>query len=129
MTSPVPTSDPAFPTEMLGLAASVCAEYYRLYPDTDERYGGRGRAYCSHDNAYLAAWIINAVALGSPAILARDVQWLADLLAARDFPMDRFVRNLELVAAAVAANGLAPAPAVEAIVRPVADAIVGTSDR
>ncbi len=125
MTSPIPTSDPAFPSHLLELAESVCAEFYRLYPDTDERYGGRGRAYCAHDNAYLAAWIANAVELGSPATLARDVQWLADLLAARDFPMDRFVRDLELVADAVAAADLATADAVESIVRPVADAILG----
>ncbi len=125
MTSPIPTSDPAFPGHMLDLAESVCAEYYRLYPDTDERYGGRGRSYCAHDNAYLAAWIVSAVELGSPATLERDVRWLADLLAARDFPMDRFVRNLELVADAVAGDGLAPTAAVESIVRPVADAILG----
>lgn len=125
MTSPIPTSDPTFPGHMLGLAESVCAEFYRLFPNTDERYGGRGRAYCTHDNAYLAAWIVSAVELDSPATLARDVTWLADLLAAREFPMDRFVRNLELVADAVAADGLAPALAVETIVRPVADAILG----
>lgn len=127
MTSPIPTSDSGFPSHMLDLAESVCAEYYRLYPDTDERYGGRGRAYCAHDNAYLAAWIVSAVELDSPASLARDVRWLADLLAARDFPMDRFVRNLRLVAAAVVADGLAPAAAVESIVRPVADGILGAA--
>jgi hypothetical protein len=110
---------------MLDLAESVCAEYYRLYPDTDERYGGRGRAYCAHDNAYLAAWIVNAVELRSPATFARDVQWLADLLAARGFPMERFASNLELVADAVAAAGLAPLGTVQSIVRPVADAILG----
>lgn len=124
MTSPIPTSDPAFPSHMLELAESVCAEYYALYPDTDERYGGRGRAYCAHDNAYLAAWITRAVELGSPATLARDVQWLADLLAARGFPMDRFVQNLELVAAKVSAQGLAPRETVELVIRPVADAIL-----
>lgn len=124
MTSPVPTSDPGFPGHMLELAESVCSEYYRLYPDTDERYGGRGRAYCAHDNAYLAAWIVNSVELDSPAMLAHDAQWLADLLAARDFPMERFVRNLELVADAVVNAGLAPAAAVESMVRPVADAIL-----
>lgn len=110
MTSPIPTSDPAFPGHMLALAESVCAEYYRSF------------------NAYLAAWIVSAVELGSPATLARDVRWLADLLAARDFPMDRFVRDLELVADAVVTEGLAPAAAVESIVRPVADAILAGFD-
>lgn len=125
MTSPVPTSDPAFPNHLVGLAETVCDAYYAAYPDTDERYGGRGRAYCVHDNAYLAAWLIRAVELESSAILGRDVRWLADLLEARAFPMDRFAHNLELVASAVVEAGLSEAGAVEATLRPVVDGLTG----
>ncbi len=119
MTSPVPTTDSRFPSELLPLAERVCAAYYAEFPDTDERYGTRGRAYSAHDNAYLAAWVLQGIELGSPATLERNVRWLADLLTARGFPLDRYARNLELVAAAIVDGGLAPASAVRDITGPV----------
>ena len=118
MTSPIPTTDAGFPSELLPLAERVCAAYYAEFPDTDDQYGARGRAYCAHDNAYLAAWVLQGIELGSPATLERNVRWLADLLAARGFPLDRYARNLELVATAIVEGGLAPAEAVREITAP-----------
>lgn len=118
MTSPVPTSDPGFPGEFLVIAERICERYHAEYPDTDERYGARGRNYCAHDNAYLVAWMLQAAALAAPSILERNVRWLADLLAARGFPLERYARNLQLVADAIVEAGLATAGDIQTVVDP-----------
>ena len=102
MTSPVPTTDPRFPAEWLEVAEGICERYYAEFPDQDARYGDRGRAYCAHDNAYLVAWMIDALGVAGEASFARNVDWLRGLLEARGFPMEAFRRNLSLVGDAVA---------------------------
>ncbi len=72
------------------------------FPDHDARYGARGRAFCAHDNAYLVAWLVDSLELAGLDSFGTNVEWLRDLLAARDFPMNGFWRNLELVGEAVA---------------------------
>ena len=124
MTSPVPTSDPGFPGEFLEIAERICERYYAEYPDTDERYGARGRNYCAHDNAYLVGWMLQAAALATPAILERNVRWLADLLAAREFPMERYARNLQFVADAIVEAGLGTAGDIQSVVGPTLAALV-----
>ena len=119
MSSPVPTTDPAFPAQWLEVAEGICDRYYAEFPDHDERYGERGRAYCAHDNAYLVAWLVDALGVAGHASFARNVAWLRGLLEARNFPMEAFQRNLELVSEAVAR--LRPDDAVT-IARLVADA-------
>ncbi|CAN5641720.1 hypothetical protein BH23CHL8_BH23CHL8_23640 [soil metagenome] len=104
MTSPVPTSDPHFPSRWLPLAEEICARYYAEFPDHDERYGARGRDFCAHDNAYLVAWLADALESGSEPGFITNVEWLRSLLEARGFPMDAFRRNLELVGEALAAT-------------------------
>lgn len=101
MTSPVPTTDPQFPSRWLSIAQTVCDRYYGEFPDHDERYGDRGRRYCAHDNAYLVAWLVDALDAAGPELFAINVEWLRGLLEARSFPMDAFRRNLELVGEAV----------------------------
>jgi hypothetical protein len=103
MSSPVPTADPQFPSQWLGVAQGICDRYYGEFPDHDERYGDRGRNYCAHDNAYLVAWLVDALEAAGPASFATNVEWLRGLLDARGFPMDAFRRNLQLVGEAVTA--------------------------
>ncbi len=100
MTSPVPTTDPLFPSRFLPMAEQICAAYYAEFPDHIERFGERGRAFCAHDNAYLIAWLVDDLD-GQPGSFVRNVTWLAGVLEGRAFPMDAFARNLELVASAV----------------------------
>lgn len=100
MSSPVPTADMNFPGEWLEVAEGICKRYYAEFPDHEERYGERGRAYCAHDNAYLVAWLVLALD-GIPGAFHRNVVWLRGVLQARDFPMEAFHRNLELVGEAV----------------------------
>lgn len=116
MTAPVPTTDPLFPTQWLPLAERICERYYREFPETDARYGDRGRAYCGHDNAYLVAWLVDALDTAGPDSFRTNVSWLRGLLDARGFPMDAFRRNLDLVAEAVGEERPADAASIHALV-------------
>lgn len=102
MTSPVPTTDPLFPSRWLALAETICARFYVEFPDHDDRYGARGRAFCAHDNAYLVAWLVDALDTAGSASFRTNVAWLRTLLEARGFPMAAFTRNLGFVGDAVA---------------------------
>jgi hypothetical protein len=102
LTAPVPTTDPLFPSRWLGVAERVCERYYAEFPKHDAQYGGRGRAYCAHDNSYLVAWLVDALDTAGSDSFTRNVTWLRGVLTARGFPMDAFRRNLELVGDAVA---------------------------
>ncbi len=102
MTSPVPTTDRQFPMGWVSGAEGICDRYFAEFPDHDERYGGRGRSYCAHDNAHLVAWLVDALDIAGPGSFAKNVKWLQGALEARGFPMDAFRRNLQLVGEAVA---------------------------
>lgn len=102
MTSPVPTTDPLFPSHWLQVAERICERYYAEFPDHDARFGDRGRKYCAHDNAYLIAWLSDALDTAGADSFRTNVVWLHGLLRSRGFPMDAFHRNLELVGEAVA---------------------------
>jgi hypothetical protein len=81
------------------LAREVCRRYYEEFTDEDERYGEAGRAWCVHDNQWLLSWA--ALDLAGLDDMSAQVRWLAGVLAARDFPVERLARNLELAADAV----------------------------
>jgi hypothetical protein len=53
-----------------------------------------------HDTRYILSWAI--AELNGFEALGRQVDWLARVLAARGFPLDRLARNLELSAAVLA---------------------------
>jgi hypothetical protein len=85
------------------LAREVCRRYRVEFPDEEERYGEAGRAWCVHDNQYLLHWAL-LDARGTTR-LRDQVAWLARVLAARDFPLDRLARDLEICAEVVGASG------------------------
>lgn len=115
MRSPVPTSDPAFPGQFLALAEQVCRRYFAEFPDHVERYGERGEAFCAHDNAYLVAWLVQALELDARELFVSNVRWLRDVLLARNFPAAAFERNLELVAEVVSAERPQDGQRIEAL--------------
>ena len=78
------------------LADEIARRYFEEFPDDLERYGEVARDWCRHDNLYVLAWTIGDLA--GHRMLARQVDWLAGLLAARDYPLERLARNLELAA-------------------------------
>jgi hypothetical protein len=72
----------------------VCRRYREEFPDEQERYGDAGNAWCVHDNQHLLNW--GAGNVRGLIEMNPEVAWLADVLQARDFPVDRLVRNLEI---------------------------------
>ena len=82
------------------IAREICAHYRTEFPDEEERYGPAGIEWCLHDNLYLLAWAIQDRRDGTVR-LDEQAAWLARILAARDFPVSRLVRDLEIAAEVV----------------------------
>lgn len=51
--------------------------------------------WCLHDNQYLLAWAVQD-ARDATVVLSDQATWLAGVLKARDFPIARLARNLEI---------------------------------
>ena len=85
--------------ELRVLAQEICARYRAEFPDEEERYGDAGMAWCVHDNQHILNWaVIESNGLGG---LEPKLGWLAGVLAARGFPLERLARDLEIAAAVV----------------------------
>ncbi len=82
--------------DLVRVARATCASYDAEFPDERERYGPAGAEWCRHDCQHLLNWAVLSVTVD----LDFDAQlaWLARVLAARDFPLDRLARCLELLA-------------------------------
>jgi hypothetical protein len=81
------------------LAIAVCDRYRAEYPDEEERYGEVGMQWCRHDNQHLINWAV--LDAQDYAALDEQVAWLAKVLEAREFPLDRLARNLDIAAGVV----------------------------
>ena len=89
--------DEAGGLDLRELAQRVTDRYGAEFPDEDERYDPKvWRAWCRHDTQYLLQWAVLDVE--GTTSLERQVAWLAGVLEARDFPVDRLARTLELAA-------------------------------
>ena len=102
--SGAPAPETADGVDLRALGELVTNRYGREFPDEDERYDPAiWRAWCRHDAQYLLQWAI----LDADGTISLDEQvaWLARVLSARDFPLDRLARTLELCADAVATVG------------------------
>ena len=97
MPSGAPPPEDAGGLDLRELAIEVTERYAAEFPDEDERYEPKvWRAWCRHDTQYLLQWaVLDAEGATS---LGRQVDWLAGILAARGFPLDRLARTLELAA-------------------------------
>ena len=84
------------------LAADVCARYRAEFPDEEERYGEAGDLWCRHDNQHLINWA--ALHTQGYVVLDEQVAWLAKVLEAREFPLDRLARDLDITAEVVRAR-------------------------
>ena len=99
------------PVDLVALAAEVCERYRAEYPDEEGRYGEAGSQWCRHDNQHLLNWaVLHTLEYVS---IDEQVAWLAKVLEAREFPLDRLARDLD-IAAEVVAERLAGADAVAA---------------
>ena len=84
------------PVALLPLAEEVCRRYREEFPDEQGRYGDAGVAWCVHDNQHILNWSIGAA--NGRVDLHRELAWLARILEARDFPLDRLARDLDIAA-------------------------------
>ena len=97
MPSGAPAPEEAAGLDLRAMAQRVTDRYGEEFPDEDERYEPKvWRAWCRHDTQYLLQWaVLDAEGATS---LQRQVDWLAGILDARGFPLDRLARTLELAA-------------------------------
>jgi hypothetical protein len=90
--------------DLRALAEEVCRRYRAEYPDEEKRYGDAGIAWCIHDNQHLINWaVVDCNGYGG---FAQQVEWLAGVLAARDFPLDRLARDLVIAADVLEDDGV-----------------------
>jgi hypothetical protein len=79
------------------LAGALTAALYADMPQLLEKYGERGRLRCAEDMRFNLEHLAPAVGLAQPALFAGYVQWLAELLRARNVGTDEVARSLELM--------------------------------
>ena len=85
--------------ELRALAQEICTRYRAEFPDEEKRYGHAGIEWCLHDNQHILSWAVTEVnGFGG---LERQLAWLAGVLEARDFPLERLARDLEIAAEVV----------------------------
>jgi hypothetical protein len=87
------------PLRLRALAEEICRRYRAEFPDEQERYGNAGIAWCIHDNQHILNWAV--LETRGFIDLEERLAWLARVLEAREFPLPRLARNLELAAAVV----------------------------
>jgi len=82
------------PIDLQILAGAICDRYHAYYTDEAERYGPEAQAWCRHDNQWLLSWAVGDVQ--GVTDLEDQVCWLARVLHARHFPLERLAHNLRL---------------------------------
>ena len=81
---------------LVEIARRTCEAYDKEFPDERERYGPAGLEWCRHDVQHLLNWAV--LSLTHDLDYERELSWLAAVLEARDFPLPRLARCLELLA-------------------------------
>lgn len=99
--------------DLVGPAEEVARRYFDEFPDDLDDYSPEVREWAVHDTRYILGWAIGD--LNGFRMLGRQVDWLARVLAARDFPVERLARNLELAADVLAERLPAEREAIEAM--------------
>jgi hypothetical protein len=82
------------------LAEEISRRYRAEFPDEQARYGDAGTEWCVHDSQHILNWAVTE--RNGYGGLERQLAWLAGVLEARDFPLDRLARNLDIAAAVLA---------------------------
>ena len=75
------------------VAEEVSLRLRAEFPDESELYGEAGLEWCVHDNQHLLRW-----ASFDDDTFDDQLGWLARVLAARGYPLDRLARDLEIAA-------------------------------
>jgi MerR family transcriptional regulator, light-induced transcriptional regulator len=107
------------------LAEEVCRRYRAEHPDEGARYGDAGNAWCVHDTLYLLTWAADDLRPAGGHLIG-NVTWLARVLEARRFPVERLARNVQIAADVVAGAGFSGSDAMAARLREaVANVVAG----
>jgi len=85
--------------DLVRVARRACLAFVAEFPDYASRYGPAGVPWCLHDNQHILNWAI--LSLRGSVEFERELAWLARVLEAREFPLARLARGLELLAGAV----------------------------
>ena len=117
MTRLVPPNPTAAPVTAAGedgstfplapMAARLCERYFTAYPDDGERLGSVGWLWCEHDSRHLLAWGLQDARTHDLDCVER-VAWLARVLAARGFPLERLACHVGWTAEVLTSSGLGP---------------------
>ena len=86
--------------ELAGPAREIAQRHRAEFPDEEERYGDAGLEWCVYDSQWILAWA--AADASGFEDLGRQIEWLAGVLDARGYPVQRLARNLEIAADVVA---------------------------
>ena len=82
--------------DLRAVAQEICRRYRAEFPDERERYGDAGVAWCLHDNQHILNWAVNE--WNGYGGFEAQLALLAGVLEARDFPLERLARDLEIAA-------------------------------
>ena len=82
--------------DLRAVAQEICSRYRAEFPDEQERYGDAGMAWCIHDNQHILNWAVNE--WNGYGGFEAKLAWLGGVLEARDFPLERLARDLEIAA-------------------------------
>jgi hypothetical protein len=86
--------------DLVGAAEEVARRYFAEFPDDRERYSPEVWDWAVHDTRYILSWAVGD--LNGFSMIEPQVAWLARVLSARGFPLERLARNLELSGAVLA---------------------------
>jgi hypothetical protein len=78
-------------------AAAAGDRHLVAHPDELERYGAHARDWCVHDLQWLGLWAVMD-ADGQAVDFDAQLDWLARILAARDYPLGSLADALETLA-------------------------------
>jgi hypothetical protein len=86
---------------LVPLAAQASERHLAAHPAELERYGARARDWCANDLQWLLLWAIMD-ADGQAVDFDAQLDWLARVLAARDYPMSSLADALDALAEEIA---------------------------
>jgi hypothetical protein len=83
--------------ELAAWAARAAGRHLNAHPEELERYGVHLADWCTHDLQWLGMWAV-LDADGQPVDFPAQLDWLARVLAARDYPLSSLADALETLA-------------------------------
>ncbi len=93
------TSPHGLELDLVAVAEITCSAYDAEFSDERARYGPAGMQWCLHDNQHLLNWAVLSLTYGIS--FEKELAWLAGVLEHRKFPLNRLVRDLELLSTSV----------------------------